>query len=218
VGSTAWFFGTGTNHKIYVRDLHRSWQRFNPDGECLGGPGATVSGGVLTVACQGFDHRLYYSVANAGAGLPTAHGWTALGGRLAAGPAVGAPSGVVTFYAVGGGTGTGVYTRTATTGWTRRPGRCEDSPAVASDGALAYVACHGLNGGLYYAPTTAATFGNYTNLNGLLVGGPGVAVTSEGLLFCVEGRNGDLYLRTPTGPYVNDGAGPVDGAAIAGLT
>ncbi len=186
------FIATGTDKHLYIRSLSAGWQEISPVASCLGGPAAmiTTSGGVstLTVACEGTDQALYYDTATVpSSGLPTfTSGWTSLGGVLTAGPAVAQVGGVTTFFARG--TTGHIYTRAVTGGYTEQSWACIGAPAAALQAATGVTAfaCQGTDQLLYEATNGGTGWSTATALNGPIVGGPGIAATSAGIVLLAE--------------------------------
>ena len=82
-------------------------------------------------------------------GLPTLNGWQSLGGVLSAGPAVAPVGGTLTFFVTG--SGGGLYSRTLTTNYVGLSAACKGHPAVATQGSVSYLACHGSDDALWYS-------------------------------------------------------------------
>jgi hypothetical protein len=185
------FIATGTNKHLYIRSLTDSWQEISPVASCLGSPAATISGTTtltLTVACEGTNKALYYNTATVpSSGLPKfTSGWQSLGGVLAAGPAVAQVGGTLTFF-VRGTTGH-IYLRTLTTGFAEQSWACIGSPAAALQAATGVTAfaCQGTDHLLYEATSAGTGWSQATALNGPIVGGPGIAATSAGIVLLAE--------------------------------
>jgi hypothetical protein len=214
---------TGSDHALWVRDDTSDWQPLSSSFTyCIDNPAAVVTGNpgsaTLTVACEGGDNALWMAQGPVSStGLPTLNGFTSFGGVLAAGPAVAPVGGTLTF--VVDGTDGHVWTRTATTGYTQQPWTCLGHPAVATFGSVATFACDGTDHSLWYATNTGSGWTPTTSLGGVLVDGPGIAATSSGLTFFVQGSDNAVWqnsLLSPAG-WFGDGGIVRQGAGAVGL-
>lgn len=226
------YIGLGSDTNLYIRGDTQGWQAFGPPGtSCLDSPGATVtppnaSGYLLTIACQGSDHALYYAQVPVTWGrLPSigSGSWVDLGGTLSAGPAVTSIGGQITFIVTG--TGGQLYQRGISTGYSSINGSCLDHVAVANNesSTTGYIACHGTDNGLWLSVNTGSGWGSFINLGGVIQNSPGIAVTSTRVTIWVEGSNAAIYHRTTdlsggsVSGYVNDGGSVQFGAAGTGM-
>ncbi|MBV9279631.1 MAG: hypothetical protein JOZ41_06080, partial [Chloroflexi bacterium] len=222
----ALYVGLGTDHNLYVRSDSQGWQRLTSTPTyCLDSPALLLSGTVgnasITVACQGGDHGLWTASGSFTSGLPTVGPWSGLGGLLTYGPAMAVVNGQVTYFAISGDSF--LYSRTGSSGWARLPWNCIGHPAAATSGTTSYLACQGLNHALYYATNSGGGWAAPAYAGGALVDGPGVAATSGGATFFVEGTDQGLYQTslpaggTATTGWAADGGRIQFGAAAAGL-
>jgi hypothetical protein len=236
------YIGTGVDHALWVRSDSQGWQPLTTDFTyCLDNPAAVVVSAhaagqqLLVVGCQGADHALYYAFETVGRGsLPSQNlHFHSLGGVLVSGPAVAAvdPNGAlgvfdeVTFFA--NGTDGHVYTRTPNSaGWTRTPWQCLGHPAaggsLASINPLAYTeisvfGCQGTDRQLWTARNIGAGWEQPVPRGGVLVDGPGIAVTPTWVTVYAQGVDSQLYQMSfsvqnlipwaPQGGVVQHGAG-----------
>jgi hypothetical protein len=167
-----------------------------------------VIAGTLYVACEGQDHALWHAetAAPTGTNLPalSPNSWHSLGGALIAGPAVGNVAGTPTYLVVG--TDQHIYSRSLSTGFTRFSwAACIGHPALAAFGSTSYFACHGTDDALWYATNTGGGWSAPQSLGGTLIDGVGLAATSTGPLFFVEGAGGAVYHRSRFTGWVSDG-------------
>jgi hypothetical protein len=215
------YLATGTDHDVYVRNDSHGWQRLTTSAfSCLDNPAGAVIGGTLYVACQGSDHTLWHAetAAPSGSNLPTVNrtAWQSLGGVLTAGPAVASVSGTPTYAVVG--SDQSIYMRTLTTPYARQDGwKCTNHPALASFGTTAYFGCHGTDNALWYSTNPGGGWSAAISLGGALIDGPGIAATSSGPLFFVEGTDNALYQRSVTSGWTKAGGILQFGAGAAGL-
>lgn len=215
-GPSPLFVVTGTDGGIWERTPDAGWRRYAATGYCIGGPGATVVGSTLTVACRGGDNGLWYSQAAVGSGLPSGGGWQPLGGRMIASPAVAAVGDVLNFFVVG--TDGQVWPRTLTTGFMRPTSwACRGHLATAAGSAATTFACQGTDRGLWYATNSGGGWSPVRTLGGQLIGGPGVADTAGGLTFAVEGTDRQAYVRTVGSAWSTLGGVLRNGAALTAV-
>jgi len=202
------YIATGSDHALYVRNDVQGWHSFSPAPTyCIDNPAAAVIAGTLYVACEGQDHALWHAgtAAPTGTNLPTVSGssWHSLGGSLIAGPAVGSVAGTPTYLVVG--TDQHIYSTDLSTGFTRFAWPCINHPALATFGSTAYFACHGTNNALWYATNSGSGWSSLQSLGGTLVDGVGLAATSTGPIFFVEGVGGGVYQRSINTGWTFDG-------------
>lgn len=231
------FVGTGSDHRLYVRDLSHPW-RVLVNAYCLNNPAAVVTSAhaagsyVLTVACEGRNQGLYYAQEQVASGvlpatLPGA--MQPLGGVLVNGPAVAAvnPLGAgsvaaeMTFFVLG--QDQHIWTRTLAAGWQRMPWQCIGHPAASTSlSSVGYpfppqitmFACHGLDGRLWISKNTGSGWSTFQGvLGGALVDGPGVAVEPQWTNYYVEGTNAAVW-DTST----SNGNNALGWSSIGGLT
>src|SRR5207245_6001007 len=98
-----------------------------------------------------------------------------------------------------------VYSRTMSTSFVRFSWACIGHPGLASFGSSSYFACHGLDDALWYATNTGSGWSAPQPLGGVLVDGVGLAATSTGPVFFVEGAGGGVYHRSINSGWVLDG-------------
>ncbi|HET9079749.1 MAG TPA: hypothetical protein VFO01_04440 [Trebonia sp.] len=212
------FIATGTNSELYIRSLTVGWQSLGP-GQCLGGAGAVITGGSLTVACRGLNNALWVNTTTMpSSGLPhLTHGWTTLGGVLSAGPAVAPVGGTMTFF-VRGGNGH-IYVRSATSGYQEMPWVCIGAPAAAAEAASSdtVFACQGGNHALWESVNGGTGWTQAASLGGTLIGGPAVAATSRATDLLAEGSNHGVWQRTPFTGWTTLGGIVVGGAGAVAL-
>ena len=141
-----------------------------------------------------------------------------LGGQLVGAPAVvalpGATGSVPTPLFVGIGTDRNVYVRTMAKPWqplSATPVACVDSLGAvlttSPGNQTLTVACEGTDAALYYAQaalvsSTLPVVTSWTNLGGVLSGGPAVAAPGGRVTFYVTGSNGTVYVRDTSTGYV----------------
>ena len=212
---------------LYVRSDALGWQRLSTiPMSCRDTVGAVVSPGggrgfTLTVACEGTDSGLYFAQAAVTAGtLPQVSSWTGLGGLLDAGPQVTYVGSTLYFIVVG--TGGQLWQTTPAGGYTMLNGNCIARPATASNGATAYLACHGRDDALWYSVNSGSGWSGFVSLGGVLRDAPGLALTTTQVTFFVVGSTRALYHRlvpvgsSVAGPYVNDGGTFIPGPEAVG--
>jgi streptogramin lyase len=225
------YIGVGADHDLWVRTASHGWQRLDDlPVNCIDNPAATVSRGILYVACQGADHRLYSVQGGVTADIPPVFSrgsWTNLGGILSAGPAIAAiPGRGIDIMVVGRDKRVYEYYQASPSGppsYHPDPFMCSGHPAIAStlDGSHAYFGCHGLDGALWSSEidgtTNAGDWFNTASLGGMLIDGPAIAATSDGPIFYVEGLDHALYERGLNGGYRYDGGYIQYGTGAAAL-
>ena len=199
---------TGSDHSLYVRNDSHGWQFFGgAPMYCIDNPGAAVIAGTLYVACQGQDHALWHgeTPAPSGTNLPTLDptGWQSLGGVLTAGPAVASVAGTPTYFVIG--SDQRVYSRDLSSSFVAYPWTCIGHPAVATSGSTSYFACHGSDNALWYSTNTGSGWSPPQSLGGVLIDGVGLAATSTGPIFFVEGTDQAVYQRTISSGWTSDG-------------
>ena len=202
------YIATGSDHALYVRNDVQGWHSLSPAPTyCIDSPAGVVIAGTLYVACEGQDNALWHAetAAPTGTNLPTVSvsSWQSLGGSLIAGPAVGSVAGTPTYLVVG--TDQHIYSRDLSTGFTRFAWPCINHPALATFGSTAYFACHGTNNALWYATNSGSGWSSLQSLGGTLVDGVGLAATSTGPIFFVEGVGGGVYQRSINTGWTFDG-------------
>jgi hypothetical protein len=187
------YIGVGTDHNVYVRSNTTSWQTLSSSAvNCLDNVGATVSSGTLTVSCRGGDNALWYATGPvSSSGLPTVSGWQSLGGVLSTGPAMAVVGGNVTFI-VTGSDGT-LWSRTVAAGYVALNASCKGRAAAATQGAVSYLACHGLDDALWYSVNSGSGWGSFRSAGGVLLDAPAVAATSTQVTIYVEGSDKAVY-------------------------
>jgi len=125
-------------------------------------------------------------------GLPTLTAWTSLGGILQSGPAVAVVDGAITFLVEGGGNQ--AWSRTTTQPWGPFQGwMCQGHPALASAGSIAYAACNGTDGQLWYSVRSGGSWDPTLPAGGRLIDGPGIAAFPDQAIVAVEGTDGKIY-------------------------
>ena len=92
INGEPYYFGTGTDHNVWVRTDRLGWAKFGPSWtRCASSPGVTFSGGRLYLACTGPDRGLWEASSTVTPGtlphVPT--GFSNFGGIIASAPAVG---------------------------------------------------------------------------------------------------------------------------------
>jgi len=215
------FFATGADHNLYVRNDAHPWQGLN-DGPffCLDNPAGAVIGGTLYMACQGQDHHLWHAEtpAPSGTNLPSvaAVSWQSLGGGLVAGPAVSNVAGKPTYFVIGNDQH--VYSRDLTSGFTGYPWTCVGHPGLDSRGTNSYFACHGADGGLWYATNSGAGWSSPQSLGGAAIDGVAVAALAAGPVFFIEGLDGGVWHRSIASSWIPDGGQVKLGLSAASLS
>lgn len=204
------FVATGLDHAIWVRSFTTSWHRLSDPGYCLSGPGASVSGQVLTIACAGGNHAVWFTQPAAGS-TTNARGWQSLGGVVTSAPAIAWIDGQLRVFATG--TDGHAWTRTQSVSWLRTPWVCSGHEAVAVGGGSAYFGCDTTSHTLWIDQLTARGWQPPVDLGGRLLAGPGIAVTSSGPVFYVEGANQGAWMRSLSRGWVSLGGVVQHGAA-----
>jgi hypothetical protein len=222
------FIATGTDHALWVRSLTGSWQHLSAGAiYCIDNPAAVIvnspaAGRMLfTVACQGADHTLWYAQEFTGSpgSLPSQSlTWNSLGGVLTSGPAVaavdpkGAPSAQfeLTFFVTG--TDGHVWTRTpASSGWSQMGWLCVGHPAAggslssANQGftEISVFACQGVDHQLWTSRNIGSGWEAARAWGGILVNGPGIAVTPTWTTVYARGIDDHLYQLSFSSQGVN---------------
>jgi hypothetical protein len=238
------YIGTGQDHALWVRSLTQSWQHLSSrPNYCIDNPAAVVVRGpaagqlVLTVACQGADHALWYAQEGGvtrGALPPTGLNFNSLGGVLVSGPAVAVvnprtvPS-ELTFF--GDGLDGHVYMRTLRSAWTQTVWECIGHPAAGGSLStynpqaytqIAAFACTGKDHTLWTSRNIGAGWEAARSWGAALVDGPGIAVTPTWFTVYVELTLTRLFhisispQNIPTG-FIDDGGTVQYGAGAAAL-
>jgi hypothetical protein len=211
---------TGTDHALWVRDQVHDWQRLIPAYTyCIDNPAGVVTREanrqyVLTVACQGSDHALWFrqKVVTAGT-LPVLEQLQSLGGVLVSGPAVARIGGEPTFFV--NGTDGRVWSRTFNRNWTSpQPWRCNGHPAVGAavtsgpaPSPVAVFACHGADDAVWMSEWSAfaGDWGPAFSLGGTAVDGVGLAVRPESATVYVQGSDSQPWENTLNYPNSQSG-------------
>jgi hypothetical protein len=214
------YIATGSDHGLWVRNDSQGWQTFGGAPiYCIDNPGAAVIAGTLYVACQGQDHALWHgeTPAPSGTNLPNLdpNVWQSLGGLLRAGPAVASVAGTPTYFVIG--SDQRVYSRDLSSGFIEYSWACIGHPAVATSGSTSYFACHGTDNALWYATASGSGWSAAQSLGGVLIDGVGLAATSAGPIFFVEGTDHAVYQRTISSGWTSDGGGVNLGLAACAL-
>jgi hypothetical protein len=203
------YVAIGSDHALYVRSASANWQPLVPGGSyCLGNPAATVSGpvglSVLTVGCVAADHALWsgQTLAAGNGSLPSMPSLKSLGGALNGDLAASWAGGSVTFFGTSLSDGH-VWTESALPGstWTQSPWVCTGHPGTGASGQIAYFACEGTDGALWFATNSGWGWTSPLSAGGRILGGVGVAPTASGATAIVEGVDGTVWQRslTPSG-------------------
>jgi hypothetical protein len=214
------YIATGSDHGLWVRNDSHGWQSFGGAPiYCIDNPGAAVIAGTLYVACQGQDHALWHAEtpAPSGTNLPSLDpkGWQSLGGILAAGPTVASVAGKPTYFVTG--TDQHIYSRDLSSGFVGYSWTCTGHPAVATYGSTSYFACHGTDNALWYATNSGSGWSPAQGLGGVLTDGVGLAATSTGPIFFVEGTDQHVWQRTITSGWTSDGGQIILGVEATAL-
>ncbi len=210
---------TGIDHNLWTVNQLQGWQPLSSTpAYCIDNPAAVITSAhaagafVLTVACQGADHALWFAQTQAGTLLaPLPLVWQTLGGAIVNGPAV-APvdpihrtvNGELTFFV--NGTDGRVWARTLDTGWSPMPWQCLGHPAAAATlstlipttGQVTVFACQGTDHTLWFSRNFGSGWVDTQSLGGVLIDGPGVAVGPSTATFFVEGADQAGWHRTIT--------------------
>ncbi len=215
---TPFYVVTGLDHDLWTINQQQGWQRLSTTrAYCIDNPAAVVTSAhaagelLLTVACQGGDHAVWFAqtvVGNLLAPMPLA--WQSLGGGIVNGPAIAAVdpihndvNGELTFFV--NGTDGHVWTRTLATGWAQTPWGCIGHPAAGASlstlipsGEVTVFACQGSDHTLWFSHNFGSGWIDTQSLGGGLVDGPGVAVGPTTATFFVEGIDHTGWHRTIT--------------------
>lgn len=213
------FLAVSINHGVWVRTLAVGWHQLSDSGYCISAPAATVTGTaadpVLTISCVGGNHAVWYtqpSLSSGGWANPA--GWGSLGGVATSAPALAQVGGVLRFFV--SSTDGDIWTRTLTAGWAFLDWHCLGDPAVAAGpNGTAIFTCQGGDHALWAQEFNGSGWTGWIYLAGKLVGGPGLAYTSDGPVFYAESTNGAGYLRTLSQSWVGLGGQIVGGAAAS---
>jgi hypothetical protein len=239
------FIGLGNNHSLYVRSTTQAWQSLTSTPHyCIDAPAGVVvlahaaGSYVLTVACQGSDHALWYAQEQISVGvLPTGPvTFHSLGGGMVAGPAVApvAPisnlvDGELTFF-VNGLDGR-VWSRSIAAGWMQMPWGCIGHPAAGGtlsaapsvpSGEITVFACQGLDHQMWSATNRGMGWSPAMPLGGGFIDGPGVAVGPNEAAFYGEGLDHQSWHKLinhdgTVGAWMPDGGVLQFGAGAAAL-
>lgn len=121
-----------SDNNVWIRPADGHWAPVGRSQTNCRQPDAAINGSTLTVACVGPNKKLYTANATlTGSGTPTLGAWTSLDGVLATGVAITTDNGTVSYTGVGK-TSTGLYTRTASTAWTRTGPDCTAQPTITT--------------------------------------------------------------------------------------
>ena len=208
----------GTDHNLWTFNQQQGWTHLTASDYCIDNPAAVITSAhaagafVLTVACQGIDHALWFAQTQVGDLLtPLPLTWQSLGGLMVNGPAVAAVDPVhrsvndeLTLFV--NGIDGHVWTRTLSTGWSQMPWECIGHPAAAATlstlipatGQVTVFACQGIDHTLWFSHNFGNGWIDTQSLGGLLVDGPGVAVGPTTATFFVEGVDRAGWHRTIT--------------------
>jgi hypothetical protein len=208
------FIGTGLDHALWARTLNQPWQHLSGfPTYCIDNPAAVVVSAhaagqlLLTVACQGQDHALWYGQATVAPGVLPSQNVTlsSLGGIFTNGPAVapvdpihaGSVNAELTFF--GRGQDGHVWTRRLVDpDWSQTVWQCIGHPAAGGSLAtfnpptyaeISVFACQGADHTLWTARNIGAGWEPARSWGGVLVDGPGIAVTPTWVTAYVEGQN-----------------------------
>ena len=217
---------TGVDHNIYVSLEGGAWGALtSAPAYCSDAPAATVVAATpgstaaykLVVACRGHDGALWWISGPVTAGtLPSGFtGWTSLGGLIATGtsgaPAVTAvqPSiGSISFaneltFFVNGMDGR-VWATTAaggSAGWVTEGWVCSGHLAagsfVASGTLTSAFACRGADQAVWAATTTGSGW-DLQRIGGIVIDGPGIALSPVSWTIVAEGGDHALWQDTST--------------------
>ena len=219
VEGTPFVVVTGTDHNLWTVNQLQGWQPLSSSpAYCIDNPAAVIVSAhaagafVLTVACQGGDHALWFAQTQVGSLLAPLHlSWQSLGGAMVNGPAVASVdplhrsvNSALTFFV--NGTDGRVWARTVDTGWGPMPWACIGHAAAAatlstlipSTGQVTVFACQGLDHTLWFSRNFGSGWIDTQSLGGLLIDGPGVAVGPTTATFFVEGADQGGWHRTIT--------------------
>jgi hypothetical protein len=193
-GGAALYIVSGSDHTLWERTDTTGWQLLSSVG-CQDNPAATVSGTTLTVACEFSDQALHTAQTTlSGNTMPASLGtFSNLGGIIIAGPAATVVNGTLTYFVIG--TDNRIWYRTSG-GWGDFSGTgCTGHPTAGTYGTTAYLACHGNGGdnGIWYSKNTGTGWSGWSSLGGSAVDGPGLAATSSGETFVIEGGSNVVY-------------------------
>jgi hypothetical protein len=230
----------GLDHDLWTFNQQQGWQRLSTQRAfCIDNPAAVITsahaagGRLLTVACQGADHALWFAQTLLGNPLaPLPLFWQSLDGGIVNGPAVAAVDPLhrdvnseLTFFATA--PDGRVWSRTLATGWAPTPWGCIGHPAAAASlstqipsGEVTVFACQGRDRTLWFSHNFGAGWIDTQSLGGGLVDGPGVAVGPTTATFFVQGTNhdpwhrtithgGNVFSWTPDGGFIQFGVGAV---------
>jgi hypothetical protein len=222
-GGAALYIVAGSDHTLWERTDTTGWQGLS-SANCQDNPAAAVVGTVMTVACTGSDHALHYAQATlVGNTLPAAVApLTSLGGSSNYGPAISVVNGSLTFFVIG--TDNHIWYRTAAQGWASLGTvTCIGHPAASTSGTTSYLACHSsTDNAVWYSKNTGSGWSSWASLGGTAVDGPGLAATSSGTTFVMEGSSNVVYQNvlsttgTTTG-WMSNGGYSLHGAAAGAV-
>ena len=218
------FIATGTDHSLWIRSLSEGWTSLVPGlfTYCLDNPAAVVTGSaaspVLTVACEGGDHRLYAAtVPVPSSGLPSVSSWTTFGGELNAGPAVAPVNGVITYFVTAGFDNGQVWITTNGTNWQGTAWNCIGHPAagIAAGGTTTWFGCEGANGELWAGPAWSGVSGQ----GGEIEPGPALGITAGADFMFAEAsfETNSVWFRTTSADWTSLTGSVLNGAGAVGL-
>jgi hypothetical protein len=201
-GGAALYIVAGSDHTLWERTDTVGWQELS-SSTCQDNPAATVVGSTLTVVCAFSDQALHSAQATlSGNTMPSSLGtFSNQGGVIIAGPAVATVNGTLTYFVIG--TDNRIWYRTsAGWGYFTNTG-CTGHPAASTYGTTTYLACHGNGGdnGVWYSTNSGSGWSSWATLGGGMVDGPGVAATSSGTTFVIQGSGNVVYqnVLSPSG-------------------
>jgi hypothetical protein len=228
----------GLDHDLWTFNQQQGWQRLSTDRAfCIDNPAAVITSAhaagqmLLTVACQGADHALWFAQTLMGSGLaPMPLFWQTLDGGIVNGPAIAAVDPLhrdvnseLTFFVTAPGGQVG--SRTLATGWAPTPWGCIGHPAAGASlsslipsGEVTVFACQGMDHTLWFSHNFGSGWIDTQSLGGGLVDGPGVAVGPVTATFFVQGidhtawhrtitHGGNVFGWTPDGGFIQFGVG-----------
>jgi hypothetical protein len=218
------FIATGTDHSLWIRSLSEGWTSLVPGlfTYCLDNPAAVVTGSatspVLTVACEGGDHRLYAAtVPVPSSGLPSVRSWTTLGGVLNGGPAVAPVNGVITYFVTAGFNNGQVWITTNGADWQGTAWNCIGHPAagIAQGSTTTWFGCEGGDGELWAGPAWNGVSGQ----GGAIEPGAALGITSGADFMFAEASFGtnSVWFRTTSANWASLSGGVLNGVGAVGL-
>jgi Concanavalin A-like lectin/glucanases superfamily len=215
-GGAALYIVPGSDHTLWERTDTTGWQLLSSMG-CQDNPAATVVGTTLTVACEFSDQALHSAQATlSGNTMPSSLGtFSNLGGITIAGPAVASVNGTLTYFVIG--TDNHIWYRTSS-GWGSLSGvSCTGHPAAGTYGTTTYLACHSsTDNAVWYSKNAGSGWSSWTSLGGSATDGPGVAATSSGTTFVIQGSGNVVYQNVLSTTGTTTGWQTTGGTAIHG--